>query len=308
MNGSEKLDASHELLNFSGRALKAFNAEWGSYARSDQMPPEGDWRVWLFLGGRGAGKTRAGAEWVRARALGQWPEGEPPARRIALVGPTLHDVRQVMVEGVSGLLQVHSDDERPVYEPSLRRLTWRNGTVAQIFSAEEPDSLRGPAFDAAWCDGPSNFARSSVLRYVNRKRFADVPARLALWNKAGGKVLRGLSRRRAAEGALFLAPPTATDDRHETDEMHHAGRQMAQRQGKTALQSTTNRAAAGLTLAVVVEQLGEMLSLAERAASLAPEGLDWHVVAWPLALSLGAVVLGLYIVRERMKKSTEYGV
>ncbi|MEM1198976.1 MAG: DNA-packaging protein, partial [Pseudomonadota bacterium] len=82
-------------MNLSGGALKAFNAKWGSYARKDQMAPEGDWRVWLFLGGRGAGKTRAGAEWVRARALGEWPEGAPPARRIALVGPTLHDVRQV---------------------------------------------------------------------------------------------------------------------------------------------------------------------------------------------------------------------
>lgn len=111
-----------------------------------------DWRVWLILGGRGAGKTRAGAEWVRAKALGLAPLAERPAERIALVGETIADVRRVMIEGVSGLLSVHSEDERPRFEVSKGQLVWPNGTVAEIFSAESPDGLRGPQFAAAWCD------------------------------------------------------------------------------------------------------------------------------------------------------------
>ena len=131
--------------------------DWQLWARDDQLPPLATaggeaWRVWLILGGRGAGKTRAGAEWVRAKALGIPPVGERQASRIALVGETFADVRRVMIEGVSGLLAVHADDERPQYESSKLQLVWPNGTIAQIFSAESADSLRGPQFDAAWCD------------------------------------------------------------------------------------------------------------------------------------------------------------
>ncbi|MDP2621348.1 MAG: terminase family protein [Hyphomicrobiales bacterium] len=122
------------------------------WARKDQRPPEGAWTTWLMLGGRGAGKTRAGAEWVRGMALGRRPFAEEPAGRIALVGQTLQDVREVMVEGVSGLMRVHPWYERPRHEVSRRRLVWSNGTVAELFSAEEPDSLRGPQFAAAWAD------------------------------------------------------------------------------------------------------------------------------------------------------------
>ena len=112
--------------------------------------------------------------------------------------------------------------------------------------------------------GPANFKKSSVLAYVNQKRFAEVPGRLALWTKAGGKVLRGLSRRRAAEGGLFLRPPDDESVLREAEEMREAGRQVAQRKGKSAFQSTTNRAAAGLTLAVIVDQLKELVALAEQ--------------------------------------------
>ncbi len=122
------------------------------WARDDQLPPPGDWRTWLILGGRGAGKTRAGAEWVRAQALGIPPLASGPARRIALVGETLGDVRRVMIEGVSGLLGVHAAHERPEWRSSLGQLEWPNGAMAQVFSASEPDSLRGPQFEAAWCD------------------------------------------------------------------------------------------------------------------------------------------------------------
>lgn len=107
--------------------------------------------IWLVLGGRGAGKTRLGAEWVNALVSGFSPFAQHKYGRIALVGETLNDVREVMVEGPSGILAV-ARRNRPLYEPSRRRLVWENGAVAQIFSATEPDSLRGPQFDAAWCD------------------------------------------------------------------------------------------------------------------------------------------------------------
>jgi phage terminase large subunit-like protein len=129
---------------------------WEGWARDDQLPPATTasgtpWRTWLVLGGRGAGKTRTGAEWVRARALGP-PYSLHRARRIALVGETLGQVRSVMIEGLSGLLSIHPEDERPRLEISRSQLVWPNGAMAQMFAADDPDSLRGPQFDAAWCD------------------------------------------------------------------------------------------------------------------------------------------------------------
>jgi phage terminase large subunit-like protein len=112
----------------------------------------GTWTVWLIMGGRGAGKTRSGAEWVRGMALGLPGFSHAPVGRIALVGETAADVRDVMIEGVSGLLSVHARDERPLWEPSRRRLAWPNGAMAQAFSAEDPESLRGPQFACAWLD------------------------------------------------------------------------------------------------------------------------------------------------------------
>jgi phage terminase large subunit-like protein len=119
---------------------------WEYRARIEQKPPPGDWRIWLLLAGRGFGKTRTGAEFVRAAV----ETGR--VRRIALVAPTALDARSVMVEGESGLLSIGPPKERPEYEPSLHRLTWHNGAVATLFSADEPNRLRGPQHDLAWCD------------------------------------------------------------------------------------------------------------------------------------------------------------
>jgi phage terminase large subunit-like protein len=136
----------------SATQLEVFAHEWWAFARPDQWPPEADWTTWLVMGGRGAGKTRAGAEWVRGLALGLPGFAVRPVTRIALIGETAADVRDVMIEGVSGLLAIHRRDERPNWQPSLRRLEWPNGAVAQAFSAEDPESLRGPQFAAAWAD------------------------------------------------------------------------------------------------------------------------------------------------------------
>jgi phage terminase large subunit-like protein len=119
---------------------------WDVWGRPEQQPPPGEWRTWLILAGRGWGKSRTGAEWVRAMAT------RGRARRIALVARTAADVRDVLIEGESGLLAIHRADERPVWEPSRRRLTWPNGAIATTYSADEPDQLRGPQHDSAWVD------------------------------------------------------------------------------------------------------------------------------------------------------------
>jgi phage terminase large subunit-like protein len=126
--------------------LDAAAYDWERFfARPEQLPPPGDWYVWLFLAGRGSGKSRASAEWIRRQAeLGRGP--------MALVGRTAADVRDVMIEGSGGLMSVCPPWWRPKYEPSKRRLTFPNGVIATAYSAEEGDALRGPSHAVAWCD------------------------------------------------------------------------------------------------------------------------------------------------------------
>lgn len=124
----------------------AMMTAWRWQARPSQLAPKGDWGVWLIMAGRGFGKTRAGAEWVTQMAL------EQPGARIALVGATAHDCKSVMLEGESGLLAVAPDGFKPLHKASKKEIRWPNGSVGCLFSAVEPDSLRGPQFNYAWCD------------------------------------------------------------------------------------------------------------------------------------------------------------
>jgi len=126
--------------------LREFGFHWEILARAAQMPPPGDWRVWLVMAGRGFGKTRAGAEWVRSVA-----EANSEAR-IALVSSSLSEARAVMVEGESGLIACSPPERQPVLEASLRRVRWPNGAQAHLYSAAEPETLRGPQHSHAWCD------------------------------------------------------------------------------------------------------------------------------------------------------------
>ena len=119
---------------------------WRFWRLAAQAEPEGDWRIWLVMAGRGFGKTRMGAEWVRARAEADG------TLRIALVGATIVEARSVMVEGESGLLACAANGMPVRWEPSLRKLCWENGAEARIFSAAEPDSLRGPQHHFVWAD------------------------------------------------------------------------------------------------------------------------------------------------------------
>lgn len=134
------------LNDLSDDEIQQLEYDWKFWARPNQLAPAGDWQYWLLLAGRGYGKTKTGAEWIRERVESD------KARRIALVAPTAADARDTMVEGESGILSVCPPWNRPVYEPSKRRLTWPNGAMALLFSAEEPDRLRGPQHDTAWCD------------------------------------------------------------------------------------------------------------------------------------------------------------
>lgn len=169
MNSVESLRAALKRLSLTGltpemaadpsllRPMLRFDKDFIALAHRHQEPPSranggGPWTTWLMLGGRGAGKTRLGAEWVRAQANGIVPYADQRAMHIALVGETEHDVREVMIEGPAGLLRVSPRNERPVWMATRRRLEWPNGALGHAFSAEDPEQLRGPQFDAAWCD------------------------------------------------------------------------------------------------------------------------------------------------------------
>lgn len=140
------------LAGLSEQEIADVKYAWRLWARPSQLPPPGDWSYWLILAGRGFGKSRTGAEWVRSMVCGDTPMASGRASRIALIGETAADTRDVMVEGPAGLLAVHPPDLRPLYEPSKRRVTWKNGAVASLYNATEPDQLRGPQHDLAWAD------------------------------------------------------------------------------------------------------------------------------------------------------------
>ena len=132
-------------------ALEGLNPEdllfdWAFWSRPEQQEPSEDWwTIWAIVAGRGVGKTRSGSEWVRDKA-------KTPNTRIALVGRTSADGRDVMVEGESGIMNIHPPSEQPSYSPANRRITWPNGSIATTFSADVPDQVRGPQFHYAWCD------------------------------------------------------------------------------------------------------------------------------------------------------------
>jgi phage terminase large subunit-like protein len=191
----------------------ALGTSWLLKARPFQLPPDDDdrpgpWRTWLLLGGRGAGKTRAGAEWLSA--------GVEKGARFALVGPSLHDVREVMIEGPSGLKAVALPDNTPRYEVSRRRVIWPKGGVAYAHSAEDPESLRGPEFDGAWCDEFCAWPRAgdtlALLRMAVRR--GSDPRLVVTTTPKPTPALRGLmaepgvvtQRMATAENEANLAP------------------------------------------------------------------------------------------------------
>ncbi|HYD36361.1 MAG TPA: terminase family protein [Allosphingosinicella sp.] len=136
--------------------VQALDEEWPAWAHDGQLPPHRDWRVWVLLAGRGFGKTRAGAEWVSSFARAS------PGARIALVAATPKEARRVMIEGRSGLLAVARAGEAPKFQPSLGRLVFASGAEAYVYSGADPESLRGPEHDLAWCDELAKWRRAQA--------------------------------------------------------------------------------------------------------------------------------------------------
>jgi phage terminase large subunit-like protein len=194
---------------------------WAVHARDDQLAPvftgKGSrWHTWLVLGGRGSGKTRTGAEWVRAQVDGEPPLADRRSGRIALVADTIAQVRSVMVEGVSGLMTVHPPGERPRLEVSRNQLVWPNGAIAQMFAADDPDSLRGPQFDAAWCDELCKWRAPDLawdtLQFALRLGrwpqcvITTTPRPIPLLKRVLEDHATATTRSRTADNQAFLAP------------------------------------------------------------------------------------------------------
>ena len=211
----------HILSRLNEAELETLGTAWEIFAHPHQHPPPhaangAPWLTWLLIGGRGAGKTRAGAEWIRAQALGLAPFADQAVSRIALVGETEHDVREVMIEGVSGLLAVHPRAQRPSWSPSRKRLEWPNGAVAYAFSAEDPESLRGPQFGCAWSDEMAKWRYAEAtfdmlqfgLRLGSRPRqlVTTTPRPTALLKRLMADPLSAVTRAPTRANALNLAP------------------------------------------------------------------------------------------------------
>lgn len=187
------------LSRLSPEQKARFRYKWDLWARREQLPPQGEWTTWMICAGRGFGKTRAGAEWVRQTAR------RNPRARIALVAASLGEARRVMVEGESGILACCSPQLMPVHAPSLRRLTFPNGAQALLYSAGEPDSLRGPQHSHAWCDeigkwdDPSGRAVAAWDNLMMGLRLGEEPQALATTTPRPVALVRRLLNERGGE-------------------------------------------------------------------------------------------------------------
>jgi phage terminase large subunit-like protein len=163
--------------------------EWAFWGRPDQQPPPGPWNIWYLRAGRGFGKTRTGGETTRDRV------SRGLARRVGIVAPTAGDARDVMIEGESGLLSCFPPWERPKYEPSKRRITFHTGAIGIVYSAEEPDRLRGPQHDWVWGDEPASwkYGQETLDNIRFGLRLGRAPAMMLTGPPKPHKWLRDLS-------------------------------------------------------------------------------------------------------------------
>lgn len=235
------------------------------------MPPDEDWKTWVILGGRGAGKTRAGAEWVRSQVEGAKPDEPGAARRVALVAETLDQARDVMVFGESGLMECCPHDRKPEWQATKRQLVWPNGAVAQIFSASDPESLRGPQFDCAWADELAKWKKGQetwdMLQFA--LRLGDDPRQVVTTTPRDNSLLRALLEQ---ESTAFTSAPTTANAAYLADsfldhvEERYAGSRLGRQELDGELLSDTEGA------------LWSRAALDERRLADVPE-LDRIVVA-----------------------------
>ena len=185
------------LASLPDEALAALPWLFEFWALPHQLAPEGDWKTWVILGGRGAGKTRAGAEWVRSMVEGATPEAPGRARRVALLGETYDQALAVMVKGESGILACSPPDRCPRWVAGERMLVWPNGAEARLYSAHDPEALRGPQFDAAWVDELAKWKRAEdtwdMLQFG--LRLGDDPRQVVTTTPRNVEVLKELLAR-----------------------------------------------------------------------------------------------------------------
>ena len=181
-----RAEAEQEVRALADDRVEADYFDWARWALPKQLPPPGDWTTWLLLGGRGSGKTRAGAEWVRRLAR----ERVSP---IALVGETMTEALDIMVRGQSGIMAVHPDHERPILK-GRNRLVWPNGSEAAILTASDPERFRGPQFAAAWCDEIGKWPRGEdawdMLQFG--LRLGERPRQMATTTPRATRLIRRL--------------------------------------------------------------------------------------------------------------------
>jgi phage terminase large subunit-like protein len=208
---------SRFLEGLSDNATAALPYLFEFWGRADhQLEPLGDWTTWVVLGGRGSGKTRAGAEWIRAQIEGTTPLQAGRARRAALLAETWEQGRAVMIEGESGILACSPPDRRPIWEATKRRLVWPNGAEAHVFSAVDPESLRGPQFDVAWSDELAKWRKAEAAWDMLQfgLRLGDRPRQVVTTTPRNVKLLRLLldqtttiaTRAPSRANQAFLAP------------------------------------------------------------------------------------------------------
>jgi phage terminase large subunit-like protein len=224
------------LVEHSGeRDLLALDSDWGSWAHPGQAPERDDWRQWLILAGRGFGKTRAGAEYVAEFARNN------PGAAIALVGATAEEARAVMIEGRSGLLAVARADERSAMRwlPSLRRLVFPNGAEARVYSAANPESLRGPEHHLAWCDELAKWRRAEAAWNNLRLglRLGERPRALITTTPRPAPLLKRLlaDPHSVTSGGASRANPHLPDDFLDAVEAAHGGTRFGRQELEGAL-------------------------------------------------------------------------
>jgi phage terminase large subunit-like protein len=213
-HGPERSDIEGFLEGLSPNALMALPWLFEHWAiPGHQLPPDGDWSTWVILGGRGAGKTRAGSEWIGSLVVGAGPRDPGLRSRVALLGETIDQAREVMVFGESGILACSPPDRRPEWQATRKRLVWPNGAVAQVFSASDPESLRGPQFDCAWCDELAKWRKGEAAWDMLRfgLRLGAHPQALVTTTPRGGALLRAIL---AEAGTVTTRAPTSANKMH----------------------------------------------------------------------------------------------
>ncbi|WP_372577638.1 DNA-packaging protein [Ruegeria hyattellae] len=265
------------------------------WALPHQLPPEGDWRSWVVMGGRGAGKTRAGAELVRSMVEGARPLDSGSARRVALVGETYDQVRDVMIFGDSGILACSPPDRRPKWKASERRLVWPNGAEAQAFSASDPEALRGPQFDAAWVDELAKWKKAGetwdMLQFA--LRLGDAPRVCATTTPRNVAALRDVL---ASPSTVVSHAPTEANRANLADSFLEEvrARYAGTRLGRQELEGV---------LMTDIEGALWSAEMLERAQVDAVPELDRVVVALDPAVSSGASAdeCGIVVVGAKLK-------